>query len=472
VGLLCRATSPLAVLALILACAAAPAPAAEPGVVVNGPVGLSSEDGGLLSGLGVHWVRSFVAWNAFEPSRGQLDEAQMNSLESGIAGLPAGTRVILDVVGAPRWASGQAGTTAPPRDPDDYGRFLGRLAKRLAGRVSAYEIWNEEDAALWWSTGPDPAAYAALLKAAYPAVKAADPSAVVVFGGMTGNDYEFLDDVYAHGAKGYFDAVAVHTDSVCNSISPYNALYNSGSDRRINRWAFLGYRTVHEAMLAHGDNGPIWMTELGWSTSKELCNAGAGAGHAAGGVSEETQALYLRQAYHCLAANPYVQVGLWYGLQETEPFGSPRGSYGLLDQDLVPKPAYYALAAYAHDGDQLTEMCGIPGPSITLVRPKTGTRYTNALPISVTASGNYPVYLISLYDDGHIIRNFYIHNGLPTLRGSMVWHGARLLRPGRHRLTAKAIDVRNNVGTTSITIVRAPRKAAKRHRRHRRHGRH
>jgi hypothetical protein len=460
-----RALSLLSVLALTLA-AIASAQAAQSGVVVNSPTGLSPESDGLLAGLGVPWVRGFVPWNAFEPSKGHVNQGALGELESGIAGLPAGTKVILDVVDSPQWASGAANPATPPRDPADYSRFVGAIAKRLAGKVAAYEIWNEEDASLWWSTGPDPAAYVDMLKSAYPAVKTADPNATVVLGGLTGNDYEFLSQLYYHGAKGFFDAVGVHTDSVCNSISPYNALYNSGTDRRINRWAFLGYRTVHETMLAHGDSGAIWMTELGWSTSKEVCNSGAGAGKSAGGVSEQTQATYLQQAYHCLAHDPYVQVGIWYGLQETPPFDSPRGSYGLLDQSLTPKPSYNALADYASNGDRLTELCAIPGPAVKLVRPKTGVRYTNTLPISVTASDPYPVYMISLFDDGHIIRNFYIHGGLHTLSGHMVWYGARLLKPGKHRLTAKAIDIRNNVSSTSIVIVRAGKHPG-RHRRHR-----
>jgi hypothetical protein len=444
------------------------AAAAETGVVANGAAGLNTQSDAAVANLGVRWVRGFLPWSTVEPTRGHLNEWLLQQIEAGIAGLPAGTRVILDIVDSPQWASGSPNPATPPRDVADYARFAGLLAKRLGGRVAAYEIWNEEDAPLWWLGGPDPAAYAAMLKAAYPAIKAAEPHATVVFGGLTGNDYEFLSAVYDHGARGYFDAVGVHTDSICNSISPYNALYVSGTDRRVDRWAFLGYRTVHETMLAHGDSSPIWMTELGWSTSKQICNSGAGAGHSAGGVSEETQALFLRQAYHCLAQDPYVQVGIWYGLQETEPFGSPRGSYGLLDQDLVPKPSYASLSAIAHDGDGLSEACGVPGPTVRLVQPKTGTRYSRTLPITVTASSPSPVYMISLYGDGRLIRNFYVHDGLPTLRGSMVWFGARLLGAGRHRLTARAIDMRNKVGSTTITIVHAV--AHRRHRRRRAHG--
>jgi hypothetical protein len=442
-------------LALILSLAGAAAEGAESGVVINSPTGLSPQSSGELAGLGVGWVRGFVPWTLFESTPGHLSEPQIEALEGELASLPKGTKVILDVVDTPQWESGSPNPVMPPKDPADYARFIGAMAKRFAGRVAAWEIWNEEDASLWWASGPDPAAYTALLKAAYPAIKMADSKATVVLGGLTGNDYEFLSQLYAHGAKGSFDAVGVHTDTICDLISPYEILRNGRDDQRINRWSFLGYRTVHEVMQANGDNSPIWMTELGWSTSSQICNSGAWAGQKAGGVSPAQQATFLSQAYHCLAEDPYVQVGIWYGLEETEPFGSPRGSYGLLGPNLVPKPAYGALADYSHNGDRLTEQCGAQqGPAIKLTSPKTGARYTVG------------VYQISLYHDGHLIRSFYVHGGTPTLSGHMVWYGARLLSPGKHMLTAKAIDERNNTSTTSITIVRGanPKKHKKHHR--------
>jgi hypothetical protein len=458
---------------LTLALAGAPAQGAESGVVVDGPSGLSPQSDGQVARLGVGWVRAFVPWTTFEPVRGQLSENQVSVLETGLAALPKGTKVILDVVDTPQWESGSANPVMPPRDPADYGRFIGAMARRFTGRVAAWEVWNEEDASLWWASGPDPAAYTALLKAAHSAIKAANPSATVVLGGLTGNDYEFLSQLYADGAKGSFDAVGVHTDSICSVVSPYEILRNGRDDRRINRWAFLGYRTVHEVMQSNGDGSPIWMTELGWSTSGEICNSGAWAGQKPGGVSPQQQATFLSQAYHCLAQDNYVQVGIWYGLQETEPFGSPRGSYGLLESNFVPKPAYGALADYAHNGDRLTESCGgQQGPVIKLTSPRQGARYTNTLPIAVSASDSVGVYQISLYHDGHIIRSFFVHGGLPTLSGHMVWYGARLLSPGKHTLTAQAFDERNNTSTTSITIVRGAK--PKKHHKHRqhRHGKH
>ena len=465
------AIGPLAILAAMLALACSPALGVETGVVVNGASGLSPESDGQLAGLGVGWVRGFVPWTVFEPNQGHLNEPQISALESGLASLPKGTKVILDVVNTPQWESGSANPVMPPRDPADFGHFVGAIAKRFAGKVAAWEIWNEEDDSMWWASGPDPGAYTALLKAAYPAIKAADPSGKVVVGGLTGNDYEFLSQLYADGAKGSFDAVGVHTDSICNRVSPYEILRNGRTDQRINRWAFLGYRTVHEVMLANGDDKPIWMTELGWSTSTQECNFGAGAGRGVAGVSPQTQATFLKQAYHCLAQDPYVQVGIWFGLQDTEPFDSPRSSYGLLDSALLPKPAFGALADYDRDGDRLTEPCGgsQQGPSISLTSPKAGVRYTNTLPITVSASDKVGVYQISLYSDRHIIRSFYVHGGMATLSGHMVWYGARLLKPGRHTLMAEAFDERNNTATTSITIIRGVTHKKHKHPRRRKH---
>ena len=89
---------------------------------------------------------------------------------------------------------------------------MGELARRLPA-VDAWEIWNEEDGHEFWLGGPQPAAYTAMLKASYAAIKAVQPNDVVVTGGMVGNDMDFLEQLYASGAQGSFDAVGVHTDT-------------------------------------------------------------------------------------------------------------------------------------------------------------------------------------------------------------------------------------------------------------------
>jgi hypothetical protein len=208
----------LALLALLAICAvatcAAPALAADPtpapGVVLANTGTPRVAD---LKALGTHWVRVFAAWPDLEPAPGVFSSNWLYYYEQLFRELPAGTKVLVDVVDTPQWETGSSDPHTPPANPADYAAFAGGLAQRWAGHVAAYEIWNEEDNSSWWTGAPNPGAYTALLKATYPVIKAADPGATVVLGGMTGNDYPFLEGVYAAGGKGSFDAVGVHTDT-------------------------------------------------------------------------------------------------------------------------------------------------------------------------------------------------------------------------------------------------------------------
>ena len=53
----------------------------------------------------------------------------------------------------------------------------------------------------------------------------------------------------------------------------------------VARFTFLGFRTVHDVMVANGDGAkPIWMTELGWTTTTTTCARGMWAGQKPSGV--------------------------------------------------------------------------------------------------------------------------------------------------------------------------------------------
>ena len=71
-------------------------------------------------------------------------------------------------------------------------------------------------------------------------------------------------------------------------------------------------------MVANGDGAkPIWMTELGWTTTASTCGRGMWAGQKPAGVTEAAQAANLKEAYHCLAAYPYVETALWFTLNDS-----------------------------------------------------------------------------------------------------------------------------------------------------------
>jgi len=429
--------------AAIAAAGASTAPAAEPGVVLSSSSAAQIAD---VRSLGTHWVRMFATWPDLEPARGVYAANWFASYEQTFQALPPGTKVILDVVDTPRWETGSSDEHMPPANPNDYAALLGMMAQRYAGRVSAYEIWNEEDEARWWTGAPNPAAYAQLLKATYPAVKAADPKATVVLGGLTGNDYPFLQGVYQAGGKGSFDAVGVHTDTACDILSPYDFL--RGADNRMIPDSFLAYREVRATMLANGDDVPIWMTELSWRTTGATCQEGAWAGQKAAGVTDEQQATYLNQAYHCLAQDPYVQVALWYPVQDEGTIVS-----GLVRANGSRKPSFAAMQSYASQGDQLTEPCGVvTGPKITIASPGDQQTYTGPLPIHVFATSSEGVFRLKFEIDGKLIRNYGGPACPSTLAGLLDWQGAKHISYGRHTLTFLAFDKEHNISQMSITI--------------------
>ncbi len=432
-------------LSLVALLGAAPpsARAAEPGVVITNT---GTSHPGDLRALGTHWVRVFASWPDLEPQPGALSTNWLYYYSQFFRSLPKGTKVIVDVVDTPQWETGSSDPHTPPANPQDYAAFVGALAHQWAGQVAAYELWNEEDNASWWVGAPNPAAYAALLKATYPFVKGADPNATVVLGGLTGNDYQFLEGVYAAGGKGSFDAVGVHTDTACNVAPPGSFLRLA--DGRIMPDSFLAYREVHAVMLANGDPKPIWMTELSWRTTGATCDEGAWAGQKPEGVSDAQQAEYLQQAYHCLAQDSYVQVALWFQFQDEGPVVS-----GLLRADGSRKPAFAAMHDYARHGDQLSGGCGdFSGPSIDVSAPSNHTTYSASLPIHVAARDSQGVGRITLEIDGHKIRNF-TDQAFPTrLAGAIRWHGAQRIPLGRHRLTFIAVDKLRNESRVSITI--------------------
>jgi hypothetical protein len=432
--------------AMMVAAGAPPANAAEAGVNLtsNSPSQIASENA-----LGTHWVRMFALWPELEPEPGVFAANWMNYYEQTFHSLAKGTKVILDVVDTPSWETGSSDEHTPPANPNDYAAFVASLAQRWGGKVSAYEIWNEEDSPTWWAGASNPAAYAQLLKATYPAIKGADPSATVVLGGLTGNDYEFLEGVYAAGGKGSFDAVGVHTDTACNKLSPYDFLRGAGN--RLIADSFLAYREVHAVMLANGDNKPIWMTELSWRTTNATCAEGAWAGQTAAGVSEEQQATYLKQAYHCMAENPYVQVALWFPLQDEGGVAS-----GLLRSNGSRKPSFGAMQAYAHEGDKLKEPCGnFTGPKIKVASPANHLHYSGPLPIHVTATSSAGVFRIRLEWDGKLIRNYDGSDDPKFLFGVLDWQGAKHIPYGWIKLTFLAYDKENNVSRTSVSVYHA-----------------
>jgi len=307
-----------------------------------------------MAASGVGWVRANLSWSGGEPdAKGVLNEGWLPEVDYAVSqARAAGLQVLMPIAdGVPYWASADPAKytdgSGPhwnaywrPADPADYADFAGAMVRRYqALGVHTYEVWNEPNIARFWPSGPSATEYTALLAAAYPAVKAADPQATVVLGGLSKNDDDYLRQLYAAGAGSSFDAVAVHPYT--GAVDPTWCWNEAGSAKRAKD-AFCGIEAIHDTMTENGDGAKdIWLTEFGWSTS---------AGPY--GVSEAVQAEFLVKAMETIRSSyPYVRVAFWYSFRNSYWLHDDPADYeanlGLLRVDFSAKPAYAALLAWA-----------------------------------------------------------------------------------------------------------------------------
>ncbi len=215
----------------------------------------------------------------------------------------------------------------PPQDPDAFAAYAADLARRYP-QIEAWEVWNEPNTSFFWRPAVKADGYATLLKKTYVAVKAANPNAKVILGGLSpGNSPEQLDAVpaagflariYQNGGGAFFDAVAYHA-------------YGVGG---LEDWLPYELGMIREVMDGYADTAkPIWITEMGY------CTSGPGS------ASEERQAELVRQARTVLPRFPYVPRAYWYTLRDAGGSADPEKNYGLFRANGSPKPAVRAFAS-------------------------------------------------------------------------------------------------------------------------------
>jgi hypothetical protein len=350
----------LALLALVVLGALAPltASAAQKGIETDLTWGVSNTDRdrtvAAVQDLDAKWMRITMAWSDIETSNGVYRTSHYDNAIAKAAS--AGVKVVVTVYTSPSWASGRSEDSAPPLDPADYADFMRWAATRWGDKVDAWEVWNEQNLWGFWSTGPNPGAYARLLKAAYPAVKVADPTSLVVYGGVSYNDYRFLEGAYAEvpNLGDYYDVMASHPYT--GNQPPEQVWYDS--DGRPAKKSFSAYREIRKVMLAHGDEQPLWFTEFGWSTNT-LPDWG---------TSQETQADFLTRALDCVEQDPYVEVAIWY-IYRNHHWASDANTWvdqlGLVNSDWSRKPAYDAFKNYTEDTQGCTYDYPEPTPEPT-----------------------------------------------------------------------------------------------------------
>ena len=289
-----------------------------------------------LAAAGVRSVRIDLGWQSLEPSRRRLNAWYLRLADRCVNLVRSkGMDVLATLLWTPDWANRGRGEATPPSRAADFRWIARRTARHFRGRVLAWEIWNEPNDKHFWRGSAR--RYARLLRAAYPAIKAGDPNATVVFAGLMHNDNRFLARAYAAGARGAFDVMATHPYQGVGDAVPETA--DDGDDW----WLLTHVPAVHELMARHGDGGkPIWFTEFGWSVHPNR----PGLEPWQRGVTPEEQAAYLGRAVALVQLRyPYVERAFWYKDVARSGEDELQAGYGLLKADLSPRPAYTALKA-------------------------------------------------------------------------------------------------------------------------------
>jgi hypothetical protein len=330
-----------ALLALLLPGAAAAAPKLKDGLKGIQIAGIGpgttaaaiDRDLDEASALGARVVRSDVRWRYIEPQRGVYDEAYLAQADHLMAAAAQrNMKVFLTVLETPCWTSTQPeadcstahgrdeAAAYPPADVAAYGRVAALVAARWATELAALEVWNEPDQIneLYWK-GPDKARrYAALLKAAYPAVKAAAPTVPVAGAAIVGSNGKFLQALYDQGIKGSYDLLSVHYYDL--------VLLSLGQIRAVRRKA--------------GDTKPLWLGEYGWTsclTKKRRMQAQ----HMC--IDRKTQAQNVADALRAFAKQGDLAGATLYALRDNSEY-----AFGVLDINGRRKPSFTAVSRAFH----------------------------------------------------------------------------------------------------------------------------
>jgi polysaccharide biosynthesis protein PslG len=302
---------------------------------------------------GFSWVRIQIAWRDVEPNPGQYQWGHIDRIVD--LARANNVRIMASVLKAPHWATGN-GTDGIPADTGPYQALMEQMAARYAGRIHAYEIWNEQNLAHETGGYVDIGRYVNILRAGYAGVKAGHHDAIVVFGGLTPtgvddpylaiDDVVYLQRIYDYNGgevRNYYDVLGVHPGSNNNSPDqwwPGNPGQNEWSNH--NSFYFRRAQEIRNVMVQHGEaHKQIWLTEFGWTTYNPVAGYEYGAEN-----SEAAQAQYLVRAFEIARAEwPWMGVMFVWNLNfaVVTDHGDEKHAWGVLRSDWSNRPAFDGL---------------------------------------------------------------------------------------------------------------------------------
>lgn len=324
-------------------------------------------DTAITAGLHLDWVKllgfthakQIFAWADVEPIEGIWHFSQSDAVVD--LAEQRGVGLVARLGFTPEWALAPDvapdATDSPPADLADFARYCGTLAERYAGRIRAYQVWNEPNLSREWGNQPPNAGeYVELLRVCSEAIRDADPDAIIISAGLspTGNDDDLAhrDDLYLQAMydaefQDHVDVVGVHAPGW--GVPPEYGPDDAERDER-GRWAtFRRVEDLRKIMIANEDAGrQIAILEFGYTTDQENP---VYSWHA---VDEQAQRDYMVSAYAYMAENWRPWVGLVSAIYLADPAWTPADEqywWALNVHNERIRPVFAGLA-------QMPKVCG------------------------------------------------------------------------------------------------------------------
>lgn len=408
------------------------------------------------------WLRiNGVLWSKAEPNQGDRLWENLADLDQILLEASQDYQnVILSIRSTPSWAQTIDGADCSPIKTDKltaFGKFVYDTVLRYSKppyNVKYWEIWNEPDVpyspsiinggfGCWGDTSDDyygGGYYADVLKVVYPKIKAADPKAKVIVGGLlldcdprpdsnycaaNGKDTrppKYLEGILLNGGADYFDGVSYHGYDYFPYWEPELGHYYNGNWNAY--WNTTGPVSsvkagyVREILDKYDVTGKFIMN----TEAALICGpTGATPGQTAGCESddtsdfEQTKARYLVQEY-AQAIKDNLVVNTWYSILGWR-------NSGLLNSDFSSRPAFesyeYAkkelmnanfsrdvtdysdlfVYEFKIDGRTIWLMWSQDGESHTITLPSTPKAIHDMYGMDLTALKNITVTLDPIYVD-------------------------------------------------------------------------
>lgn len=275
-----------------------------------------------VHGLGAGAIRWYPNRQHVEPGDWSFPDAVIDGCEERGLSVLLGVQAVLD------------GKALDPAHVPTTASYAAAMAKRYAARkpTLAFEGPNELMVGRHkphpkYDPDPTPARYLPLQRAMYEAIKSVDAGALVGLGSIIG-EADWLEGLYAVGAKPFFDFVPYH---------PYDRPESPTQDMRSGHGGWPAMIDSRHVMRLNGDaHKQTWVTEFGTNTG------GRDA------VSEALQASDLSDAVKRFRRHPWAGPFFNFcGWDADEPTNDPGDWMGLLRADGSEKIAATTFRALA-----------------------------------------------------------------------------------------------------------------------------